>query len=61
MKIVARYCKICSKNVDWIIGGSVIKKKDNYYITCEKGHISEMFISKDLIKVLKKKIIDNNQ
>lgn len=54
MKIKNRFCKICAKNVSWIIGNPVIQKKDIYYITCEKGHIIKIFISKNLIKALEK-------
>jgi hypothetical protein len=54
MKVLSRFCKICAKVVSWIVGEPVMQKKEMYFITCEKGHISKMFISKNLMDVLNK-------
>jgi hypothetical protein len=59
MKINNRFCKVCGKDVSWTIGDLVIQKVDIYHVTCEKGHIGKMFISKNLMKVLKQREIIN--
>lgn len=62
MKTEKTFCRRCGNKVVFTITGPVVQKPDMYHVICEKGHISEMFISKNLIKALKKEqTVDNSQ
>lgn len=54
------FCKTC-KEYSAVTFNNSLQKKDMYSFTCEKGHLLEIFISKDLIKVLKKFPIADDQ